>query len=77
MGWSVVFAMHIHKVDDVAKGSLSSSAMCQNNRISMSALWRQADTSRKSGYKWRRGKETGTHRRLGRENRRKRKIRRS
>lgn len=53
-GWSVVFAMHIHKVGNVAKGSLSGSAICQNNRIYMSALWRQAGTSRKSGYKWRR-----------------------
>lgn len=49
MGWSVVFAMHIQKVGDVAKGSLSGSAICQNDRISMSALWRQAGTSRKSG----------------------------
>lgn len=42
-----MFAMHIHKVGDVAKGSLSGSAICQNDRISMSALWRQVGTSRK------------------------------
>lgn len=58
MGWSVVFAMHIHKVGDVAKGSLSGSAICQNNRISMSALWRQAGKVDISGEEGRRQEHT-------------------